>query len=51
MAPSIEILVTAGEVTLRGTVQDEKQRAAIARTAQQFAGLTQVINHLEVAQR
>jgi osmotically-inducible protein OsmY len=49
IVPGVEILVTAGEVTLRGTVPDEKGRAAIARTAQQIAGLTNVINHLELA--
>ena len=51
VAPSVEIMVTAGEVTLRGTVQDEKQRDAITRTAQQFAGLRNVISHLELAHR
>jgi osmotically-inducible protein OsmY len=49
IVPGVEIFVTAGEVTLRGTVPDEKRRAAIARTAQQIAGLTKVINHLELA--
>lgn len=49
IAPAIEILVTGGEVTLRGTVQDEKARTALNRAAQQVAGLSNVINHLELA--
>jgi osmotically-inducible protein OsmY len=49
IAPSVEILVTRGEVTLRGTVQDEKARTALIRAAQQIAGLSNVINHLELA--
>ena len=48
IAPAIEILVTHGEVTLRGTVQDEKARSALVRAAQQVAGLSNVINHLEL---
>jgi osmotically-inducible protein OsmY len=49
IAPGVEILVTRGEVTLRGTVQDEKARTALVRAAQQVAGLSNVINHLELA--
>ena len=49
IAPAVEILVTGGEVTLRGTVQDEKARTALVRAAQQVAGLSNVINHLELA--
>jgi osmotically-inducible protein OsmY len=49
IAPAIEILVTGGEVTLRGTVQDEKARTALNRAAQQVAGLSNVINHLDLA--
>jgi osmotically-inducible protein OsmY len=49
IAPGVEILVTGGEVTLRGTVQDEKARTALVRAAQQVAGLSNVINHLELA--
>ena len=48
-APSVEIVVNDGEVTLRGTVPDQKQRAAIVRSAQQIVGLTKVINLLELA--
>jgi osmotically-inducible protein OsmY len=48
-APGVEIGVNDGEVTLRGTVQDQKQRAAIVGSAQQIAGLTKVINLLELA--
>lgn len=49
VAPGVEILVNGGEVTLRGTVQDEKARSALVRAAQQVAGLSNVINHLELA--
>lgn len=49
IAPAIEILVSDGEVTLRGTVPDEKARTALNRAAQQVAGLSNVINHLELA--
>jgi osmotically-inducible protein OsmY len=49
IAPAIEILVTGGEVTLRGTVQDEKARTALNRAAQQVVGLSNVINQLELA--
>jgi osmotically-inducible protein OsmY len=49
IAPAVEILVTGGEVILRGTVQDEKARTALVRAAQQIAGLSNVINHLELA--
>jgi hyperosmotically inducible protein len=48
-ADSIHIDVSAGEVTLRGPVKTEKDKADIAGKAQQTAGVTVVHNQLQIA--
>jgi BON domain len=46
---NIQVHARNGEVTLRGSVNSEQEKADIAATAKQVAGVTAVNNQLEVA--
>jgi osmotically-inducible protein OsmY len=48
--PRVDINVADGQVTLRGIVQTEQQRQAIATTVQNAAGVGNVKNELQVQQ-
>lgn len=48
-AHNVKIITAGGIVTLRGPVNDEKERANIAAKAQSVPGVTRVNNQLEVA--
>lgn len=49
MAHNVKIISSNGEVTLRGPVKTEDEKAAIASKAQEIAGADKVDNQLEVA--
>lgn len=48
-AKNCKIITRAGVVTLRGPVASEAERAAIQRLASSTAGVTSVVNELEIA--
>jgi hyperosmotically inducible protein len=48
MAHNVKIISANGSVVLRGPVNTEKEKAAIARKAQAIAGADKVDNQLEV---
>jgi osmotically-inducible protein OsmY len=47
-ARNVKIITRDGVVTLRGPVESEKEKVAIARTAQSVAGVRRVDNQLEI---
>jgi len=47
--PNVQIHVHNGEVTLRGSVNSQEEKASFAAKAQQVAGVTRVNNQLEVS--
>jgi hyperosmotically inducible periplasmic protein len=47
-ARNVKIITRDGIVTLRGPVESEQERVAIARTAQSVAGVRRVDNQLEI---
>lgn len=49
LAQNIKIITVNGLVTLRGPVNNEKEKAAVAAAAQQIAGSQNVDNQLEIA--
>ena len=49
-ASEIEILVTSGEVTLQGTVQDRYDKRLAEDLAEQVSGVREVNNQLRVTQ-
>jgi hyperosmotically inducible periplasmic protein len=48
-AKNVKIITRDGQVTLRGTVNNENERTTIERTAREAAGNAQVVNELEVS--
>lgn len=48
-ARNVEVVGAKGGVTLRGPVRSEAERDAVVKRAQQIAGVTNVVNHLELA--
>jgi osmotically-inducible protein OsmY len=48
-AHNVKIVTVDGNVTLRGPVESESERTAVAAKAQQVAGVKRVDNQLEVA--
>jgi osmotically-inducible protein OsmY len=48
-AHNVKIVTVDGVVTLRGPVQTESERTAVAAKAQQVAGVKRVDNQLEIA--
>lgn len=49
MAKNVKIVSINGEVTLRGPVKTDKERARISSKAQAIAGVNKVDNQLEIA--
>ena len=47
----LHVDVKAGIVTLRGTVEEQKQKDKAARLAKKVSGVKSVVNELTVAQR
>ena len=47
-ARNVKIITRDGVVTLRGPVESDQERVAIARTAQSVAGVRRVDNQLEI---
>ncbi len=47
-ARDLSVAVSCGEVTLRGTVEDDGMRGAAEELARQVPGVTSVVNHLRV---
>jgi osmotically-inducible protein OsmY len=50
-AHNVKIITVNGNVTLRGPVNNETERAKIVSTAQQIAGKENVKSHLEIAHK
>lgn len=50
-AHNIKIITINGKVTLRGPVENDKERSKIVSTAEQLAGKTKVDSQLEIAHK
>jgi osmotically-inducible protein OsmY len=48
-AQNVQVHATKGEVTLRGSVNNEQEKTSIGSAAQQVAGVSKVNNQIEVA--
>jgi osmotically-inducible protein OsmY len=49
-AKNVKIITRDGRVTLRGSVNNERERTTIERAAQEAAGADRVVNQLEVSE-